>query len=324
MGVKNKSWILLGAAAGATGLYLASRLYHRQLFEAYRRISSASRLIETSKGLIEYAETGEGPAVLLSPGMGGYDLGLQFAWPDSGFRYFSVSRPGYLRTPLFSGRNFEAQADAFAALLDSLGIEKAAMVGISSGGPAAVQFALRHPERCWALVLISAPNQPLPASSAILRIFDNDLLTSDFLAWLVFKPIISKHYLDSTARNLIGQSDEKRYMFAAATKALFPLSFRRDGIINDLHAIQEMPLYPIDLISVPTLVMHGDQDAIVPFKQAEWSAGCIRQAFFLVIEGGGHLSFITHLELTRQALLTFLKSRAPEEGKVDNTPELTS
>jgi pimeloyl-ACP methyl ester carboxylesterase len=187
--VKIKSWVFLGAAAGGTAFLLAVRRYHRQLFEAYRRISAASRLIDTSKGPLEFAETGSGPAVLISAGMGGYDLGLQFAFEDSGFRYISVSRPGYLRTPLFTGRSFEEQADAFAALLDHLGIQKAAVVGISSGGPAAIQFALRHPDRCWSLVLISAPNQPLPPTTMVRKLFNSRLLTSDFLAWLVFKPV---------------------------------------------------------------------------------------------------------------------------------------
>jgi pimeloyl-ACP methyl ester carboxylesterase len=309
--VKLKNWMLLGAAAAGAGMFLAVRRYHNQLFDTYRRISSGSRLIDTPKGLLEYSETGKGPAILISAGMGGYDLGMQFTWPDSDFRFISVSRPGYLRTPLFTGRSFEEQADAFAALLDSLGIEKAAIVGISSGGPAAIQFALRHPHRCWGLVLISSPNQPLPSSTPVNRFFSSQLLSSDFLAWLVFKPVISKYYLDADARALIEQDPEKKQMFAAIVRSLFPLSFRRDGISNDLNAIQEMPLYPIDLIQAPTLVIHGDHDHIVPYKHGEWSAGRIRQAFFLVVEGGGHLSFITHLEITRRAMITFLQSRVP-------------
>jgi len=319
--VKIKSLVLVGAVAGTTIMFLALRRYHRQLFQAYRQIASTGRLVETAKGLIEYADTGQGPAVLISPGMGGFDMGLHFAWPDSGFRYISVSRPGYLRTPLFSGRSFESQADAFAALLDHLGIDKVAMVGISSGGPAAIQFALRHPDRCWALVLISAPNQPLPASSGITRIFTNPILTSDFLAWLLFKPVVSKYYLDSAARHRIHQDSEKSQIFASTVKSLFPLSFRRDGILNDLHAIQEMSLYPIDLISAPTLVIHGDQDEIVPYEHGKWSAGRIRRAFFLVVQGGGHLSFITHLDVTRRALLTFLKSHIPQGGENSSNPQ---
>jgi pimeloyl-ACP methyl ester carboxylesterase len=318
--VKYRHWITLGTAVAATGMMLAVRRYHNQLFDAFRRISSGSRLIQTNKGILEYAETGTGPAVLISAGMGGYDLGLQFAWPDSGFRFLSVSRPGYLRTPLFTGRTFEEQADAFAALLDSVGIEKVGMIGISSGGPAAIQFALRHPHRCWALVLIASPNQPLPSGNTIMDIFNSQMLTSDFLAWMVLKPFISKYFLKHHERELIEVSPEKKDMFTAVSKSLFPLSFRRAGIANDLQCIQNMPLYPIDLIQVPTLVIHGDEDEVVPYKHAEWSAGRIRQALFLLVEGGGHLSFITHLEMTRRAMLTFLKFRAPQEVEPGVTP----
>jgi pimeloyl-ACP methyl ester carboxylesterase len=322
--VKFRQWVTLGTAFASTGMILAMRRYHNQLFDAYRRISSGSQLIETNKGILEYAEAGTGPAVLISAGMGGYDLGLQFAWPDRGFRFLSISRPGYLRTPLFTGRTFEEQADAFAALLDSLGIDKVAIIGISSGGPAAIQFALRHPNRCWALVLIASPNQPLPSGNTIIDIFNSQMLTSDFLAWMVFKPFISKYFLKHSERELIDLSSEKKEMFTAIAKSLFPLSFRRAGIANDLRSIQNMPLYPIDLIQVPTLVIHGDGDEIVPYKHAEWSAGRIRQALFLVAEGGGHLSFITHLEMTRRAMLTFLKFRAPQEVEAGASPPESS
>ena len=48
----------------------------------------------------------------------------------------------------------EAQADAHACLLDALGIPNAAVVGVSAGGPSAMQFAIRHPQRTAALVLL--------------------------------------------------------------------------------------------------------------------------------------------------------------------------
>lgn len=66
------------------------------------------------------------------------------------------------------GANPALQADTFGALLDALEIERAAVLGFSAGGPPAIQFALRHPERTLSLVLASAhlPTSPyvkLPA-----------------------------------------------------------------------------------------------------------------------------------------------------------------
>lgn len=73
---------------------------------------------------------------------------IDFAGSD--FRLLSVSRPGFLGTPLESGKSLDEQADLFAAVLDELGIDKVAVFSISAGGLAAYTFAARHPDRIWA------------------------------------------------------------------------------------------------------------------------------------------------------------------------------
>ncbi len=66
------------------------------------------------------------------------------------------SRSGYLRTPLDAGMTPAAAADAMAALLDELGIEKTTVLGWSGGGPTAIELAQRHPEHVKGLILLSA------------------------------------------------------------------------------------------------------------------------------------------------------------------------
>lgn len=115
-------------------------------------------LIQTSRGAVEYASTGSGPAVLCLHGaMGGYDQGLLLARTigAAGYRYIGPSRPGYLRTPLSGGRSPEEQADLYAGLLDALRVERCGVMAVSGGGPSAIHFALRHRDRCWGLVLVS-------------------------------------------------------------------------------------------------------------------------------------------------------------------------
>ena len=79
---------------------------------------------------------------------------------------YATDRPGYLGTPLGGNGSSEAQADVAAALLDALEVERVAVVGISAGGPGAIQFAARHPERTRALVLLSAVSRRTPLSDA--------------------------------------------------------------------------------------------------------------------------------------------------------------
>ena len=65
----------------------------------------------------------------------------------AGYRVLTPDRPGYLGTPIVNGGTPERQADLAAALLDTLGIDRVAVVGLSAGGPGAIQFAVRHADR---------------------------------------------------------------------------------------------------------------------------------------------------------------------------------
>jgi len=64
-----------------------------------------------------------------------------------GYRLIAPSRFGYLGSSM-PPSHAAMQADAYAQLLDRLGIEKVMVVGISAGAWSSMQFAIRHPERC--------------------------------------------------------------------------------------------------------------------------------------------------------------------------------
>lgn len=88
-----------------------------------------NRTTATAKGTVEYARIGEGPVVPgIHGGPGGYDQTIfAFEWlAHAGFSLLAPSRPGYLGTPLSSGKTPDEQADLYAALLDTLGIDKVA------------------------------------------------------------------------------------------------------------------------------------------------------------------------------------------------------
>src|SRR5512141_1526034 len=98
--------------------------------------SLGSRIIKTACGPVEYARIGEGDPVLVVHGaLGGFDQGLFLARsiniPNS--QIISVSRFGFLRSPLPPGATLDTQADAFAALLDALEIRRAAVFAVSAG-----------------------------------------------------------------------------------------------------------------------------------------------------------------------------------------------
>ena len=116
------------------------------------------RRVGTARGPVEVAEVGSGPTLLVVHGIAGDWRQVRTVAEDLAdrARVLLVTRPGYGRTPLSSGRTFVEQAALYAALLDSLGLEKAVVLGISGGGPSAFAFAASTPHRCSGLLLCCA------------------------------------------------------------------------------------------------------------------------------------------------------------------------
>ncbi|MBO1269910.1 alpha/beta fold hydrolase [Arthrobacter cavernae] len=121
--------------------------------------------VVTGAGPVEYADRGVGEPLLAVHGtLGGWDQGLVAAefFRVNGFRIIAPSRPGYLGTPLSTGRTPAGQGDALAALLDAIGLDRTAVFAGSGGGPAAYALAARHPGRVTRLLQIDSVALPIP------------------------------------------------------------------------------------------------------------------------------------------------------------------
>jgi len=302
-------WSLTGAAAALTAAAYVTYRGRRRV--ALARMAEGSQVIETARGPLECAVLGEGPAVLvLHGGGGGYPSCLPLVDSEAGFRYIIPSRPGYLRTPLETGRSPEEQADACAALLDALGVKKAAVWGMSGGGPAAIHFALRHPRRCWALVLLSAINQPVPPFPSAMQFILCTMRAPDFIPWLLLGTPLRDLLVGRRFWQQVGGSVEKRSMYHRLMESLYLFSRSLPGILNDMQCIAEA-VCGLEEVHAPTLVLHGDSDTVVPYANGERAAIQIPGARFVTIPGGDHLCYITHLEITRPAVYEFLKAHVP-------------
>ena len=158
--------VLAVVTAGAASVYA---VFARDRRGARARLVGCSETVETSFGTVEYAEKGEGEPVLAVHGAGGgFDQGIDVtgALAGRGFRLITPSRFGYLRSTLPGSPTTAMQADAYAELLDRLSLDKVILVGISAGAWSSMQFAIRHPDRCRALVLL-VPADYLPAGTSI-------------------------------------------------------------------------------------------------------------------------------------------------------------
>lgn len=267
-------------------------------------LNAGSLVAQTARGSVEYAVAGAGPAVLVVHGRpGGYDQGLGIArlLNDPQFRFIAVSRPGYLRTPLETGRSPEDQADALAALLDVLKVPQAAVIALSAGEPATLQFALRHPDRCWGVVMISARTQRLFRPPLGPRIVVSLLRSSDIVGWVwsgmagLLLRILPRRW--STGMEL--------------AQTFFPYSLRCSGSSNDLFQMTHLPRYRLSEIRQPALVIHGTADRVAPWSNAEFAASGIPETQLIPIAGAGHGVFFLRHDWLAPKIVEFLKAHAP-------------
>lgn len=316
-------WSLAGLAVLGIAWFIYAT-YQRDIRAARERVAMGSHMAQTRCGPIEYAVVGEGPPVLIVHGAGGgYDQGLDFGEPLawSGLRVVAMSRFGYLRTPLPPDASAAAQADAHACLLDALGIPRAAIIGASAGAPSAMQFALRYPDRCSALVLVvpaayvprtdGSPPMKTPAWTQFL--FDT-ALKSDFLFWAatwLARPTMIQAILATPPAVVENASAAEQARVTEVLKHILPVTPRRIGLLNDAAVIASLPRYELERIAAPTLVMSMADDLFGTFESARYTAEHVPGARFIGYPSGGHLG-VGHQEDLVFEVAAFLKQRAAE------------
>lgn len=125
--------------------------------------ASTSKYVQAGDVKIHYHEAGSGPVLLCihggAPGAFGWgNFGQNMAELSKTFRTLIVDLPGYGKSdkPKISGGRYAFYGRTFAAMLDALGIEKANLLGMATGGAAAMMLAINHPEHVDRLILVSS------------------------------------------------------------------------------------------------------------------------------------------------------------------------
>jgi 2-hydroxy-6-oxonona-2,4-dienedioate hydrolase len=271
--------------------------YRSDIGRAHDAVQGAP-VAETSAGPIEYAEAGQGTPVLSIHGAGGgWDQGLANVAGVFGadYRVIAPSRFGYLGTPLPADASVEAQADAHAALLSALAVDRAVVVGVSAGARSALELALRHPERVAALVLIVpgtyAPDSPVAIESSRGSAWAFRLVNTgaDFGWWAAEKamPAMLVRFLGVDPAVLETASAAERDAVRAIVRNVQPLSQRMAGINLDSTPVSVRP--PLERIAVPTLVVASRDDLFNTLPAARFAAATIPGAELTVYDTGGHL-----------------------------------
>lgn len=240
---------------------------------------------------VHVVDEGHGPPVVLLHGQPGRarDWDLVSARLRADHRVLAPDRPGYGGTP-GPARGFAANADEAVGLLDERGIDTATFVGHSWGGGVALAAAQRHPQRVAALVLVASVG-----TRTALQAFDRLLavpVLGDSLAFVGFRllgrVVLAPHVRAAVARevdviplpDLRARVQEWRQAsvwrtFAAEQRAL----------VAQTPALEDA----LGSIDVPTTVVAGERDSMVPARAAADLADAIPAARLVRLPDVGHL-----------------------------------
>ncbi|HLH23695.1 MAG TPA: alpha/beta fold hydrolase [Chloroflexota bacterium] len=231
---------------------------------------------------VHYERAGSGPLVVLLHGIGG-GVGSwreQFAALADAFTLVAWDLPEWPGaadgTPTMAD-----YADDLAAFLDHLQATSAHLLGISMGGVLALEFYGRHPARVRSLVLADTyrggGTMPEPERSARLarRLAASEGRDLADMARERAPQLFSPHADPALVRE------------AAATMAAIPPAGYRQRAIALAHADTSAVL---PHVAVPTLVIWGDQDSVLPCADSEALRDGIRGAALVILPGAGHAS----------------------------------
>lgn len=177
----------------------------------------------------------------------------------------------------------EAHVRDLEAVVDALGLERFAVYGISQGGPAAVAYAVRHPERVSHLVLYGSFARMgwfLDTEEGHERAQDLYVLIRQ--GWGSDMPVFRQSFTSAFVPD--GDSDAIR-----AFEEMQRASGSTDEVLRILTAMLATDVSPLlPRVTVPTLVIHQRGDMVVPFESGRELATGIPGARFLPLDGRNH------------------------------------
>jgi non-heme chloroperoxidase len=261
---------------------------------------------------IYYKDWGSGQAVVFSHGWplsGDAFEDQMFFLASRGYRCIAHDRRGHGRSSQpWNGNDMDTYADDLAALTEALALRDVIHVGHSTGGGEVVRYIGRHGTKRVARAVLIGAVPPLMLKSAAnpgglpMEVFDQ--LRANVLAdrSQFFKdlslPFYGYNRPDAKVSEGIRESFWLQGMMAGFPAAYFCIkAFSETDQTEDLKKID-----------VPTLVIHGDDDQIVPFADAGvLQSKLVKGATLKVYKGAPHGLCTTHKDRVNEDLLAFLK-----------------
>ena len=266
-----------------------------------------SQYLEMDGMQVHYRKTGTGHPLVLLHGFGG-NLWNWKHWQEQlqdSFQIISMDLPGFGFTGPRPDANYDVATyvDFLDRVFEALEIDSFYLAGNSMGGGFAWQYSLEHPEKVKKLVLVNAsayPSAQAGSSVAGFRVLE--------------LPLINRLVTKITPRSILRQTVVAVYgdqSLATEEEVDFYMDIlRRQGnrkaLLDHRNAKRGLGYEEIKNIQVPTLILWGDQDVLIPFENAYRFEKDISGAKAIVYPGVGHIPMMEIPEQSALDVRTFL------------------
>ncbi|WP_242637911.1 MULTISPECIES: alpha/beta hydrolase [Bacillaceae] len=252
-----------------------------------------------------YEIHGQGEPLLLIMGLGYHSLSWHRTLPALAkhFQVIVFDNRGVGKSSMpEKPYSIEIMANDARAVLDAASVKSAHVFGISMGGMIAQRLALAYPERVRSLVLGcttaggSTHVQPSPEISELMVARAALTGTPEENAWAAAPIVYSQSFIQKYPE-LIQEDIEKRIEMVTPPHCY--LSQLQACLAHDTSN-------ELDKITIPTLVIHGDADELVPYKNGVNLAEKIQRAELFTIPGAGHIFFTEATDMVNNKVIQFL------------------
>ncbi|MFL5663994.1 MAG: alpha/beta fold hydrolase, partial [Ktedonobacteraceae bacterium] len=241
-----------------------------------------------------------------------WDAQMQF-FGEHGFRCIAHDRRGHGRSSqTWDGNDMDTYADDLAALIDTLDLHDAVLVGHSTGGGEVTRYIGRHGTSRLAMAVLVDAVSPLMLKTAAnpggqpIEVFDQLRAGVAADRSQFYKDLSAPFYGANRPGAKVSQG--LRDMFW-----LWSMQVGLKGAFDCIKAFSETDLTEdLKKFDIPTLIIHGDDDQIVPIgASALLSSKIVKNATLKIYPGGPHGLTATHRDQFNADLLSFLRVRQP-------------